>query len=143
MQACVYQETKPDKPYTVRFTSGSASDACMKRRGNSPSMVVSDFDITCVSLGDVEVDDDDWCYWQQSRWGLSYTIDGKPYSGSTSSRLNTGPVHSEIELRDESPDTNMCASKAQCRRKSLEWRNNSNEPIYVSPGRFECSDCEG
>lgn len=131
VQGCIWQATKPDKPYTVRFTGGSSSDACMKRKGNSPTMTVSEVGITCTSLGDVEADDDGWCYWQQSRWGMSYTVDGKPYSGSTLSRVTTGPVHSDIELNNQSPGTNVCASKAQCSSSFQEWRNSGNEPIYI------------
>jgi hypothetical protein len=137
VQGCIWQATKPDKAYTVRFTGGSGSDACIKRKGGSPTMSVSEVGITCASLGDVEVDDDGWCFYQQSRWGMSYTVDGKPYSGSTSSRIVTGPVHSDIELREASPGTNVCGSKAQCSSQALEWRNSGNEPIYVGHDQFE------
>jgi hypothetical protein len=104
----------------------------MKRRGKKASMLVTKPGITCVSLGDVEVNDDSWCYWHQSRWGMSYNVDGKSWSGSTDSRWFTGPVHTEIELRDSSAGTVVCGGPALCDAESKEWRNDGNDAIYVS-----------
>ncbi|OSS53055.1 hypothetical protein B5807_03072 [Epicoccum nigrum] len=132
VQACVHQANElSGKNYTVNWSAGQSTDACMKRRGKKASMLVTKPGITCVSLGDVEVNDDSWCYWQQSRWGMSYNVDGKSWSGSTDSRWFTGPVHTEIELRDSSAGTVVCGGPALCDAESKEWRNDGNDAIYI------------
>ena len=132
VQACVYLATEPKDPYTVTWTTKHSTDTCMKRRGYGTSMQVNKQGITCTSLGDVEVDDDGACWWKQSRWGVSYNVDQKAYSGSTGSRWTTGPSNSDIQLNDYSPGTVVCGSPALCSGTFKEWSNDSNGPIYVS-----------
>jgi hypothetical protein len=131
---CVHQPNElSGNGYTVKWSAGQSTDACMKRKGKNVSMYVTQQGITCTSLGDVEVDDDGLCYWQESRWGVSYNVEGKSWSGSTDSRWSTGPVHTEIELRDSSRGTSVCGSQALCDAHGKEWRNGGNDAIYVSP----------
>lgn len=132
VQACVWLSTFNDKPYTVNFMTGTSADACMKRYGNAASMQVRGEGMTCISLGDVEVDDDGLCYWKSSRWGMSYAVDGKSYSGYTESQWVTGPANTHIELKNQSPGTNVCGSEVNCESKKVEWSNSNNDPIYVS-----------
>lgn len=133
VKACVHQVNElSGKNYTVNWSAGQSTDACMKRRGKQASMVVTKTGVTCTSLGDVEVDDDGWCYVQDSRWGMSYNVDGKSWSGSTDSEWSTGPVHTEIELTDSSAGTMVCGAPALCDSKNKKWRNENNDAIYVS-----------
>jgi len=104
----------------------------MKRKGYGTSMEVSKQGVTCASLGDVEVDDDGGCWWKQSRWGVSYNVDQKAYSGSTGSRWTTGPSNSDIQLNDFSPGTVVCGSSSLCSGTFKEWSNGNNGAIYVS-----------
>ena len=72
---------------------------------------------------------------------MSYSVDGKSWSGSTDSRWKTGPVYTEIELKDSSAGTMVCGAPALCDAKNKEWRNSNNDAIYVSQQSFSrCSE---
>lgn len=135
VKACIWLPTFNGKPYTVKFKTGTSADSCMKRSGHAADMQVSKEGMTCTSLGDVEVDDDGMCYWKSSRWGMSYSVEGKSYSGYTESQWVTGPSNTHIELKSQSPGTNVCGSEVNCQSTKVEWSNSNNEPIYVSCAR--------
>jgi hypothetical protein len=141
LKACVHQVNElSGKNYIVNWSAGQSTDACMKRRGKQASMVVTKTRVTCASLGDVEVDDDGLCYFQDSRWGMSYNVDVKSWSGSTDSEWSTGPVYTEIQLTDSSAGTMVCGALALCESKNEKWRNENNDAIYVSHPIFSrCS----
>ncbi|KAK6538131.1 hypothetical protein TWF694_011013 [Orbilia ellipsospora] len=134
VKACIFLQTgDSSKPFDVKWTAGTNQDTCMKQRGSSGTMRVSKHGMNCYSIGDVEVDDS-WgngCVRKESRWGLSYTIDDKLYSGSTRSKWTTGPWNSDIRLNDESPGTNVCGSDTTCSDKFLKWSNSNHQTIYI------------
>ncbi|KAI9157982.1 tRNA3(Ser)-specific nuclease WapA [Paramyrothecium foliicola] len=126
---CVHLGTQP-KPFTVNITPGSSIDQCMAQSGNSVSMEVTTAGVTCKSIGMVEVE----CFWSGSYWSLSYEVPGHSgWSGSTYSRWQTGPFSSDIQLKDFSPGTVVCPSKALCPVTYQNWPNNNNAKLYDNP----------
>jgi hypothetical protein len=130
--ACVDYHVKPAKPFEVSFTAGgSGYDQCMKRTGTSTTATVKSKGLTCASLGEVESDNEGWCYWKKSYWAASYSANG--IVGSMGSRWqDETEENSWITLQDSSPHTNVCMSKAHCGYTKLRWDYERKPDVYVS-----------
>jgi hypothetical protein len=104
----------------------------MKKSGTSTATVkVKSKGLTCVSLGEVESDNEGWCYWKKSYWGLSYSADG--VVGSMGSRWqDETEENSWITLQDGSPHTNVCWKKTHCAETELRWDYEQKPDLYVS-----------
>ena len=134
--ACIYVPTKPVSPLSVSFTAGSTSDHCMYHTGTSATMTVNDPGLTCTSVGKMESkassSKGDLCATDSSIWGLSYTITGTAYSGSTLTDWSHKPMkQNKVKLKDSSPGTALCSNKALCEASEIQWNRHSTGTLYV------------
>ena len=136
VNACIYVPTKPVSSLSVSFTAGSSSDHCMYHKGSSATMTVTNPGLTCTSVGKVESKasstNGDLCATDDSIWGLSYTITGTAYSGSTLTNWSHKPMRqNKVKLKDSSPGTALCSNEALCEATEVQWSRHSTGTIYV------------
>ena len=136
VHACVNIASDPPsgQSYDVYFQAGSSSDHCMNDRGESRSATITTIGLTCASLGYVELKDSssggDLCATDKSWWATSYSIQATGQSGSTNSRWEQG---GKITLKDQSPGTVVCSSRALCESTEKTWDGTGELWVCILP----------
>jgi hypothetical protein len=129
--ACVWHNTEPANPYTVKWDTDGSGTKCMKRVGTGGDMEVKESGLTCKNLGKVEVDASGMCYFKESIWEMGYTTTGATYSGSLKSKWTTGPANSDITIKESAAGTSVCGTESKCTGTYIEWSNGKSAVLYV------------